>query len=170
MADALEIRRLSQRDLSADFSCGNEALDTFIRRFAKQQEKRQQSATSVALVGGSLAGFVTVLPGSIDGTSVSQLVQGLPRQPVPVLLLARMGTDQRFKHMRVGSRLLQDVVFPSARGLASSLGCIAVRVDAKRASIAFYEKYDFVRLGEAEGDPAPMFLPMTTLNAASAAT
>ncbi len=166
MTAALEIRRLSQRDVSGDFSCGSDALDTFVRRYAKQQERREQSATSLAWVDSVLAGFVTILPGSIDASTVVDLVKGLPRQPVPVLVLARMGTDPRFKHLRIGERLLKDVVFAAADELARNLGCIGVRVDAKSGSIGFYERYGFVRLGEADQDPVPMFLAMGTLRAA----
>ncbi len=168
MTSVLELRRLSQRDLCGGFSCGTEVLDDFIRRYAKQQERRQQSATTLALVAGDIAGFVTCLPGAVDSHRLSSVLTGLPRQPVPVLVLARMATDTRFKGMRVGSTLLGSVVLPNADQLARSLGCVGIRVDAKAAAIAFYARYGFVSLEmDNESLVTPMFLTMEKVRRAA---
>ncbi|MBN8613943.1 MAG: GNAT family N-acetyltransferase [Deltaproteobacteria bacterium] len=167
MAVALDLRRLSERDVCGGFLCGTPALDDFIRRYAKQQEKRRQSATTLAFMGGDIAGFASILPGAIEPGRLTTLIKGLPRQAVPVLTLARMATDQRFKGCRVGSTLLAKVVIAGAEELARSFGCVGIRVDAKPDSIAFYARYGFVTLdSEVSSITTPMFLTMEKVRAA----
>lgn len=184
MVGAPEIRRLSQRDLCDGFSSGDEALDRFFRCYAKQNEKRGITATSIAVVDDAIAGFVTIVPSGIDPTRLKGLVKGLSRQSACVLVLARMATDTRFLGKRIGSTLLRDVVFAGALELAAKFGCVGILVDAKPGAVAFYAKYGFVALtaearprqsdpstAEGESAPAPpstkpMFMALETVRAA----
>jgi GNAT superfamily N-acetyltransferase len=167
----LEIRRLSQRDLCGGFSAGptpdDARLDEFLQRYAKQSERRQTSATSLAWAATAIAGFVTVVPGTVDPVRIAEHVKGLSRHAVPVLVLARMATDARFQKQGVGDCLLRDVVFAKARELADGFGCVGVWVDAKPGAVVFYERYGFVALGPdvAATEPRPMFLALGTIRA-----
>lgn len=185
MVGAPEIRRLGQRDLCDGFTSGDEALDAFFRQYAKQNERRSVTATSVAVVDGVLAGFVTVVPSGIDPARLKGLVKGLPRQSAGVLVLARMATDTRFQGKGIGSALLRDVVFAGALELAARFGCVGILVDAKPGAVAFYAKYGFVSLlaettaaddaiatGSRESlppqtSPTSMFLPLETVRRAA---
>ncbi len=168
MADGIELRRLAARDICGGFACGTPSLDEFIRQYAKQQEKRQQSATTLALIDRDIAGFVSILPGSVESDRLSAVMKGLPRQPVPVLLLARMATDARFRGRQVGSTLLAEVVIAGAQELARSFGCVGIRVDAKPGAVTFYARYGFVSLSSDEPlNAAPMFLSMEKVRAAT---
>ena len=144
-------------------------LDEFFRSYAKQNEKRQTSATSLAWAATAIAGFVTIVPGTVDPLRIKDHVKGLGRHSAPVLVLARMATDARFQKQGVGDRLPRDVVFPKAIDLADGFGCVGVWVDAKPGAIAFYARYGFVALpSEAiTTEPAPMFLPLGTLRTAA---
>ncbi len=181
MSDTPELRRLSERDVCSGFNSGNDELDRFLRERAKQNQRRSQSATTLAIVGGVIAGYVTILPASLATDGLKSLVKGLPRQDVPALKLARMACDTRFQGRGIGALLLRDVVFAGALDLAEKFGCIGIYVDAKPGAVSFYAHYGFVALvprvpGEADApsgapvEPArgetaltPMFLPLETL-------
>jgi GNAT superfamily N-acetyltransferase len=159
----LEIRRLQQQDLCGDFRSGSERLDDFFRRYAKQTQARQHTATFVALVTERIAGFVTIVPASAASLPLKGHVKNLSNFPAPVLLLARMATDARFQKQGIGGRLLYEV-FTQAAVLADGFGCVGIYVDPKPDAIAFYAKHDFVAL-QVETVPPPMFLPMGTVRA-----
>ena len=172
MSLALEVRRLSQRDLCDDFSAGSGEdevkLNEFFRRYAKKHQARQISATSVAVAGTTIAGFVTITPSVVPAELIKDRVNGLGRYPAPVLLLARMATDARCQRQGVGSRLMRNVVFARALELADGFGCVGVYVDPKPTALAFYSQFGFTALPVEGRDPAPMFLPLATIRAALA--
>lgn len=66
----LSIAPLTLPDRS-DFSCGDEELDRFIQRYAKQNQKKGLSATYVITAPGSdkVIAFVSVSAGSIERAS-----------------------------------------------------------------------------------------------------
>lgn len=175
MTGAPELRRLGQRDRCGGFSSGHEALDTYFRQYAKQSERRGLAATTVAWIDGEIAGFVTVVASGVDPSPLRGLVQGLSRQPAPVLVLARMACDARYQRRGIGAVMLRDVVFAGALDMHARFGCAGVFVDAKPDAVSFYARYDFVTLVSAtpHDDTAtpgrtstPMFLPMETLRRA----
>lgn len=63
----LSIAPLTSQDRS-DFSCGDEELDRFIQRYAKQNQKKGLSATYVITTPNSdkVIAFVSVSAGSIE--------------------------------------------------------------------------------------------------------
>lgn len=164
----LEIRRLSQKDRCPDFGSGDDRLDEFFRRYAKQHEARKISATFVACAAETIVGFVTIVPASIPSAPLKAHVKHLSSFPAPVLLLARMATDARFQKQGIGAQLLREV-FARAVVLADGFGCVGIYVDPKPDAVAFYAKYDFAVL-PVEAVPPPMFLPMGTVRSAMADT
>lgn len=122
MSLTLEIRRLSQRDIVGGFSAGTTEddlrLSEFFQRYAKQNEARQMSATFVAWAGDRIAGFVTIVPGTVEPKRIEDHVKGLSRHAAPVLVLARMATDASFQKQGVGRRLMREVVLARAIALA----------------------------------------------------
>lgn len=174
MSGELELRRLNPRDRCDAFCSGDDALVRYIRQFAKQHERRRLSANTIAVLEGAIVGFVTVLPGLVDSARVADRVKGLSRFPAPVLALARLASDRSVQRspLRVGGRLLRDVVFPKALTLAADFGCVGIITDAKPASVGFYERFGFTKLtGTADASPTehaaptPMFLPLGTIEA-----
>ncbi|HEY5241628.1 MAG TPA: GNAT family N-acetyltransferase [Polyangiaceae bacterium] len=162
----LDFRRLLASDLVDGFDAGTDdgevRLTTFFRSYAQQNQKRRQSATWVAADRVSIAGYVTLCPGSASPQSLTELVRGLPRNAVAVLVLARMATDARYRGQGVGSAMVDRVVMLRADHLASEHGCVGVFTDAKPGAVGFYEKKAFHRLlGEVlPGQNVPMFRPL----------
>jgi GNAT superfamily N-acetyltransferase len=163
----VRIRRLEQADKRAEFASGNDHLDEFFRRFARQHQDRHLSATYVADDDGLIRGFATIVSAELAPTMISEQVRKRwPRGSVPVLRLARMAVAKHSQGKGVGKQLLAHV-FALAHQQAERSGCLGVVVDAKPDAVSFYKLYGFEELVVVEGRlagaggeaaPAPMYL------------
>ena len=152
--------------------CGVAALDDFFRRHALTNSRRGLGKTfvmrSVDPKSPALLGFYTLSMAAIEGRRLpAALRAGLPRYPLPVGLIGRLAISRRAQGRGHGEALLADAL-TRIIAAAETVGCFGVIVDAKdtRAE-AFYEKYGFVTLDDAAGYPKRMFLPMTSILAAT---
>ena len=167
----IEVRQLRAADDRAVFSCGQPDLDRFFLRYAGQNQfKHHLGVTWVAVDGDQgdrILGFATVSASQIEATGLPpELRRRLPRYPLPVLRLARLGVDQSAQGRGVGLLLLKSV-FVLARQMARAVGCVGVVVDAKAEAMAFYGRFGFEVIdGLVEGElgdrpvATPMFLPL----------
>ncbi len=169
----MEIRALREDDDRSPFRSGDPDLDRFFLKFAGQNQFRHYLGVSyVAVDQGRILGFATVAPGhvEIDGLPAT-MRRRLPRYPLPVLRLARLGVDQSAQGQGLGAQLLRFVLHLALR-MADDYGCVGVVVDAKPNAVAFYTKYGFIRVDPVEGQsdarpaPTPMFLSIRAIEAA----
>ena len=85
----------------------------------------------------------------------------LPRYPVPVALLGRLGVDRRRSGQGLGSALLIDAL-RRVRVASDTLAVYAVVVDAKdERARAYYKRFGFIELPDSA---KRLFLPMSTIN------
>lgn len=148
------------------FACGSEPLDRYLRLQARQDAQKRVAAPFVLVEPPSsrVLGFYT-LSASLIATDAlpAELARKLPRYPqLPVTLLGRLVVDQGMKGKGLGEFLLMDALHRSLEA-AAEIAAMAVVVDAKgKDASAFYGRYGFTPL---QGQPARMFLPMTTVAA-----
>lgn len=157
------IEPLGQKHDRADFTCGVEALDRYLRVQASQDVRKNTAAVFV-LSGhaGIIAGFYTLSAHAVALEQVpAELARKLPRYPVvPTTLLGRLAVSTKFRGLGLGEHLLMDALqrsLAAAREVASA----ALVVDAKdEAARRFYLKHDFQPLPEHSNR---LLLPMTTI-------
>ena len=149
-----------QHDRSA-FSCGVEALDIYFQRQARQDAERKLAAVFVLTPDGrTIAGFYTLSAHSILAADLPESQsRKLPRFPLPVTLLGRMGVSERLHGQRLGQLLLMYALERSLIG-SRQIASWAVVVDAKAGAREFYLKHDFIPL---PSQPDRLFLPMATI-------
>jgi GNAT superfamily N-acetyltransferase len=148
-----------------EFDCGDAPLNDFLRRYARQQQARDFSRTYVVLAedGITVSAFVSVSAGQVGTASFPAGVK-LPRYPVPVLRIGRLGVDRRAQGRRLGRDLVRFALY-LALELSGRVGIHAVVVDAKNAAARdFYERLGFVPFRDA---PLSLYLPIATLRRAS---
>jgi len=146
----------------AAFSCGNSALDRYLREQAGQDLRRGCATPSVLVPehgGTTILGYYTLSSYGIDvGELPVEVAKKLPRYPlIPATLLGRLAVDRRFQGQRIGEFLLLDALH---RALAQSAGIAAsaVVVDAIDASaVKFYRHFGFVPF---PAIASRLFLPM----------
>src|SRR5689334_20092809 len=92
------------------FDCGVEALNGYLRRFARQNHARGSSKTFVAVPNGTpgrILGYYTISPSALDFDLVPEVVtRGLGRYEVPVYRLARLAVSLEVRGQRLGTMLL----------------------------------------------------------------
>ncbi len=163
MTSEWRIERLTKQHDRQSFDCGQPALNDYLKRFARQNDQLDMGRTYVAVEPGSatILGFYTLSSGQVpvDALPLSES-KGLPRHPIPVVLLARLAVDRRHQKQGIGEFLLVDAL----RGAAQTSETVAVRaiaVDAKDESArAFYQHFGFLAFKD---DPLHLFLPMETI-------
>ena len=166
---ALEIRRLAQGDLVKPFDCGDNALNTYLRRHAWiNQEQNLIGVTYVSVEEGHpkiVLGYYTLATGDIARDSLPEdMTKALPRyQNLPVALLARLAIDRRFQGSGLGKNLLRHA-FENVLKLSRQIGCRYVIVDAYATALEWYAKYGFTAInGPSPSGMQPMFIDVRTL-------
>jgi len=147
------------------FSCGNQLLDDYLKRQAKQDVKRKLSACFVLDgVDNVVRGYYTLSSSSIHRSILPDvIIKKLPPSYIdlPMTLLGRLAVDSSYKGQGLGELFLMDALKRSYNASIESVGSMAVIVDPIDAGAAgFYSKYDFILLP----DSGKMFLPMTTIS------
>jgi predicted GNAT family N-acyltransferase len=157
------IEPLGDKHNRAAFSCGVEALDSYMHKQAGQDARKRAAVPFVATADGqTIAGYYTLSQYAIALDAIpEEVAKKLPKYPmVSATLLGRLAVSTEFRGQRVGETLLMDALH---RCLASSkqVASAGVIVDAKDESATrFYKKYGFVELPKTENR---LFLPMGTV-------
>ena len=144
------------------FTCGEPALDEYLRRYAGQSERTGIGRTFVAVPESErrVVGFYTLTAGSVAFESLPDAGARLPRYAVPVAHVARLGVCRSVQGGGLGGALLVDALGRVAHA-AESLGIHAVEVRAKsEAARRFYERFELVSLKD---DPLHLYLPLATV-------
>jgi GNAT superfamily N-acetyltransferase len=131
----------------ADFSCGHASLDDFLKKYAGQYARRKLGTTYVAIVRGQarVLGYYTLAPSHLEfAHAPAKLLKGLPKHPVPSLLLARLAVTQSERGKGLGKYLLLDA-FDRCLRVAAEVAFRAIEVEAiDDEAAAFYAKYGFL--------------------------
>jgi predicted GNAT family N-acyltransferase len=145
------------------FSCGNAALDRYLREQAGQDSRKNAARTYVLSDDGTLVrGFYTLSAASVALSSVPDAAtKKLARYPdVPALLIGRLAVSELEQGKGTGRMLLMDALYRCLNA-SVELGASLVVVDSKdERAASFYEHYGFVRLAD---DPDRLVLPMATV-------
>ncbi len=126
------------------FDCGEDALNRFLIRFALANQRARASRTYVALAGDEVVGFHTLVVGEVSPEQAPERIRkGLPRHPIPLMVLARLAVAMEHQGHGFGAALLKDAI---SRTLAAAeiagIRALAVHAKDERAR-AFYEHFGF---------------------------
>ena len=126
------------------FNCGVPALNDYLKKYALQNQKKYAARTYVATRGNRIVGYYSLAHGSVSLEEAPQSVKsGLPRHPIPVILLARLAVDSTEQGGGLGAALLKDGLRRTIQ--AAEIAVLrAMLVHAKDDSAKrFYEKFGF---------------------------
>ena len=138
------------------FDCGREELNRYLLRYARVNQLAGAAQTYVGLVGDSIVGYHTLAVGQVSREEAPErLTKGLARHPVPIMLLARLAVDERWKGQGVGKALLKDAMQRTLQA-ADIAGIRALAVHAKDEDARnFYQRFDFL---PSATDPMHLFV------------
>lgn len=145
MTEPLRIEKLQRAHAVDQFTCGKADLDRFLVRLALQAQQANASQTYVGLSGATLVGFYTLVAGEIEHAKAPErVVKGMPRHPIPILVLARLAVHSQWQNKRLGAGLLLDAMGRVLQ-VADIAGVRALAVHAKDdAAAAFYRHFGFM--------------------------
>jgi GNAT superfamily N-acetyltransferase len=146
MADWI-VEPLNQGHDRADFACGHVSLDDFLKKYASHHARRKLGTTYVAVLAGQprVLGYYTLAPSHLEfAHAPAKLLKGLPKHPVPSLLLARLAVSQSERGKGLGKHLLLDA-FDRCLRVAREVAFRAIEVEAiVDQAAAFYARYGFL--------------------------
>lgn len=160
----LNIELLQNIKLSGyKFDCGEDSLNHYILKQAKQDMKRHISATYILRNNSSLLGYYTlsstIIPLDKLQNTDESFARKLPKYPyLPATLIGRLAVNIKDKKNGYGKILLIDAL---KRSCANSkiVGSIAILVDVINENASnFYQKYGFRELKKDQ-----LFMAMNTI-------
>lgn len=115
-----------------DFDCGRTALDLWLTKHARQAAAAGSARTYVVVDSqqARVVGYHALAAAGVERkAATSRAIQGMPRYPIPVVLLARLAVDVSVARRGLGAWLLRDAM---TRTLAASetIGVRAMLVHA----------------------------------------
>lgn len=151
------------KPLRASFSCGEEALDTYLKTRARKEMDHHIAVVYVLCdtQEGRIAGYYTL--GSLSVELPEDVKRGLAKySQYPATLIGRLAVDKNYQGQGLGGRLLLDAL---GRALAGSraVAAYAVITDAKNEPAQdFYSRYGLLPLSATDGERR-LFIPMSTV-------
>jgi ribosomal protein S18 acetylase RimI-like enzyme len=132
-----------------NFDCGNAVLNSWLVDHALASQRADLARTYLALDGIAIAGYVSLTTGSVRREDAPKRhARGMPRHPIPTILIARLAVDRGHQGRRLGSRLLAEAL----RMAATASDAVAARlvvVDAiDDQAAAFYRRWGFIDVPE----------------------
>ena len=129
----------------AVFDCGTPALNEYLARYALTNHQSGSAKTFVATTDSHVVvGYYSLAASQVlYADAPSRLQKGVARNPIPVVLLARLAVEQTRQGQGLGPGLLKDAILRVLTA-AKGIGVRALLVHAKDdKSKAFYLHYDF---------------------------
>ena len=159
----LEIETVSRDHNRSGFDCGNDALNQYLKKIARQHLNKGLSRTFVLVddnIPTEILGFFTLV-------SCEIFVDKLPRKyakkypsKAPAAKLARLAVSKDRQSQGLGTHMMINAVERVIR-VSQDLGIIGFFVDAKdNKAKAYYEQFGFIQLPD---NPLELFLPLATL-------
>lgn len=126
-----------------DFDCGEEALNSWLKRNALKNQQNQASRTFVICQNNNVVGFYALAAGSVSHQFVSGGLRRNMPDPIPVVVLGRLAIDLTHQGQKLGAALLKDAVL-RASAVSQQVGVKALLVHALNDKAkAFYLNYGF---------------------------
>lgn len=126
-----------------NFDCGEEALNSWLKRNALKNQQNQASRTFVVCQNNNVVGFYALAAGSVSHQFVSGGLRRNMPDPIPVVVLGRLAIDLAHQGQKLGAALLKDAVL-RASAVSQQVGVKALLVHALNDKVkAFYLNYGF---------------------------
>jgi GNAT superfamily N-acetyltransferase len=138
----------AEHDLTS-FDSGDEQLDSWLRDHALTSQRADLARTYLTLLDETVVAYVSLTTGSIrPETAPRRYARGMPRHPLPTILIARLAVDRRHQGRRLGSRLLAEALRRAvqASDVAAARLVVVDAIDDHGA--AFYRRWGFIDVPE----------------------
>lgn len=142
-------RKIEVGDAVDDFSCGQADLDAWLHKYAVPNQLSGMARVFVSTTANAVAGYYALSTGGVEHEDApARIKRGVPRHPIPVVILTRLATDLRCQGFGLGKMLMRDALIRIDRA-SEEIGVRSLLIHAKDAAARdFYMKI-------AEFEPSP---------------
>jgi len=160
----LTLRALDPEVQLADFNCGVPALDQWLRRQARQAQRKRLASVWIAFPAeepDGMVGYYSLAPWQVAFEDCPEVLrERLPRYPLHVTLIARLAVASAHQRQGIGGMLLADAL-KRAWQADRTVPVQAVIVHAKdERAVDFYRNHGFLSFPQ---QPLHLFLPMRSI-------
>jgi GNAT superfamily N-acetyltransferase len=146
-----QIEPISPEHDTKEFDSGSDAQTLWLRKHALQAQRSNSSRVQVVTVEGSnrVVGYYALTVGAVaHENATARLTRGMPRYPIPVVTITRLGVDHSEQGKGLGKALLKDALLRIASA-AEEVAARAVLIHCEdEQAKAFY-------LSQAEFETSP---------------
>ena len=137
------IVKLQRSHVLDRFDCGIVSLNNFLKQFALTNQSFG-AQTYIAAIGDAVVGYYSLAAGQVTHEDAApRVATGMPRRPIPVMLLARLAIDRSWQGRGLGAAMLADAMRRTLQA-ADIAGIRALVVHAKdEKARPFYEHFNF---------------------------
>lgn len=134
-------RRLEKGDDRSSFHSGADELDTWLRKFAWQNQRANNAVTYVAMMNEVVVGYYAIAAAGVAHEETTEAFSKHRPNPIPCVLLARLAVDRRAQGKGVGAALLRDALTRSVQA-SDSIGAAAMLIHCRdHAAKQFYLRH-----------------------------
>ena len=154
---------LTARHDVAQFSCGQPALDHWLKTRALANQEKGFTVVMVVHDAGRVAGYYGLAPTAVVASVLPRRVRtGQPPDPVPCLLLGQLATDVSYRGQGIATGLLKHALMRCVAG-ARLIGGRALVVHAlDEQAAAFWRRRGFL---PSKDEPLTLFRSLADIAA-----
>lgn len=146
---ALRLVLLTEDHDVTGFDCGVPQLDDWLRRHAFAGQRADMARTYLAVEVDVPVGYVSLTTGSVRHEDAPRRhARGMPRHPIPTILVARLAVDRRHQGRGIGSRLLAEALRRAVLASDAAAARLIVVEAIDESAAGFYRRWGFVDLPE----------------------
>lgn len=154
-------RKIEKQDNVANFSCGVESLDDWLKELAWKNHRANNAVTYVTTLNNEVVGYYALSSGGVSRKTMPKLLRGNRPKDVPVILLGRFAVDVRAQNKGVGKSMLKDM-FERAISAAEIIGAAAILIHAQDESAKQFYMHN-ADFHEMPGEPLSLLLPLNSI-------
>lgn len=152
-------RSITADDNFTDFDCGEPSLDSWLRERALANQSSGASHCYVTCSDGRVVGYYTLSTGSVVRAGAPKMVRLNMPDPIPVILIGRLGVDVKEQGKNLGAHLVRDAITRTVHA-ADAIGIAALLVHTQTETArSFWEHHEFIR---SPTDEMHLMLPIRT--------
>lgn len=138
----------AEHDLSR-FDSGNAELDHWLQNHALAGRRADLARTYVLLETTAVLGYVSLTTGSVRPQDAPRrYARGMPRYPIPTILIARLAIDRARQRQGLGSRLLAEALRLAVAASDAAAARLVVVDAIDDDAAAFYRRWGFIDVPE----------------------
>lgn len=135
--------RLGAHHILDDFHCGNDSLDSWLKKSATHSDRADNSRTFVWSDGNRVVAYFALCPHVILRETLPSKLSSGGHATIPCILLAKLALQSELQGRKLGSQLLVDALTRAVRAV-DEVGGRFIIVDAVDDNArSFYEHFGF---------------------------